>query len=132
MSCCNSARCNVQTPKPNILAVILDLDGTLLDTGILTYICAVYLYILNSFSFLRNGFSFSLFNKLCVLAERATKGVLKEFLAKYDKVLAKEREEKKTLGMTLKDSSAAIVKDYDLPLTPDQYIQEIIPMYQEK
>ncbi|PON96420.1 HAD hydrolase, subfamily IA [Trema orientale] len=96
MTCCNSGHCNVQTPKPNILAVILDLDGTLLDT------------------------------------ERAAKGVLKEFLAKYGKVLDEEREEKKTLGKTLKESSAAIVKDYDLPLTPDQFIQQIIPMYQEK
>ncbi|XP_062105869.1 bifunctional riboflavin kinase/FMN phosphatase-like [Humulus lupulus] len=96
MSCCNSGLCNAQTLKPQILAVILDLDGTLLDT------------------------------------ERATKDVFKEFLAKYGKVLDMEREEKKADGMTLKDSSAAIVKDYDLPLTPDQYIQEIIPMHQEK
>ncbi|GMN53976.1 hypothetical protein TIFTF001_023100 [Ficus carica] len=64
--------------------------------------------------------------------ERATRGVLGEFLAKYGKVLDKEKEKKKTLGKTLKESSAAIVKDYDLPLTPDQFIQEIIPMYQEK
>ncbi|XP_024023322.1 bifunctional riboflavin kinase/FMN phosphatase [Morus notabilis] len=82
--------------KPKILAVIFDLDGTLLDT------------------------------------ERATRGVLKEFLAKYGKVLDKEKEKNKTLGKTLKESSADIVKDYDLPLTPDQYIKEIIPMYQEK
>lgn len=31
MSCCD---CNTETPKPKILAVILDLDGTLLDTGL--------------------------------------------------------------------------------------------------
>ena len=66
-----------------------------------------------------------------VCAERATRGVLKDFLEKYGKVLNMEREEKKRLGMTLKDSAAAIVEDYDLPLTPDQYINEIIPMYRE-
>ncbi|KAL6286321.1 hypothetical protein ACE6H2_010711 [Prunus campanulata] len=65
-------------------------------------------------------------------SERATKGVFQEFLARYGKVLDKEREEKKSLGMTLKDSATSVVKDYDLPLTPDQFIQEIIPMYQEK
>ncbi|XP_062153580.1 bifunctional riboflavin kinase/FMN phosphatase-like isoform X2 [Alnus glutinosa] len=34
--------------------------------------------------------------------------------------------------MTQKDSAAGICKDYDLPLTPDQYIKEITPMYREK
>ncbi|KAL5571024.1 hypothetical protein UlMin_020621 [Ulmus minor] len=96
MSCRNSCHCNVQTPNPKILALILDLDGTLLDT------------------------------------ERATKGVVKEFLAKYGKVMNEGMEGTKKLGMTLTDSAAAIVEDYDLPLTPDQYIKEIIPMYQEK
>ncbi|ONI16770.1 hypothetical protein PRUPE_3G121200 [Prunus persica] len=98
MSCCDCAskHCNAEAPKPKILAVIFDLDGTLIDT------------------------------------ERATKGVFQEFLARYGKVLDKEREEKKSLGMTLKDSATSVVKDYDLPLTPDQFIQEIIPMYQEK
>ena len=75
----------------------------------------------------------SLYLKSCVyLWERATKHVLKEFLAKYGKVIDMEREEKKAIGMPMKDSSAAIVKDYDLPLTPDQYIQEIMPMHEEK
>ncbi|CAL9011673.1 unnamed protein product [Prunus brigantina] len=98
MSCCDCAskHCNAEAPKPKILAVIFDLDGTLIDT------------------------------------ERATKGVFQEFLARYGKVLDKEREEKKSLGMTLKDSATSVVKDYGLPLTPDQFIQEIIPMYQEK
>ncbi|XP_023530665.1 bifunctional riboflavin kinase/FMN phosphatase-like [Cucurbita pepo subsp. pepo] len=79
-----------------VSAVILDLDGTLLDT------------------------------------ERATKDVLKDFLAKYGKDLDKKREEEKRLGMTQKESAAAIVRDYGLPLTPDQFIQEITPMYREK
>ncbi|XP_041007124.1 bifunctional riboflavin kinase/FMN phosphatase-like [Juglans microcarpa x Juglans regia] len=91
MSCCESCK-----PKPKILAVILDLDGTLLDT------------------------------------EGTTKGVLEEFLAKYGKQIDREREDKKRLGATQKESAAGIVKDYDLPLTPDQYIKEITPMYREK
>ncbi|PQP98105.1 bifunctional riboflavin kinase/FMN phosphatase-like [Prunus yedoensis var. nudiflora] len=97
MSCCDCAskHCNAEAPKPKILAVIFDLDGTLIDTA---------------------GY----------------KGVFQEFLARYGKVLDKEMEEKKSLGKTLKDSATSVVKDYDLPLTPDQFIQEIIPMYQEK
>lgn len=67
-----------------------------------------------------------------LFAEGATRGVLKDFLAKYGKVLDTEREEKKRLGMTLKDSGAAIVEAYDLPLTADEYINEIIPMYREQ
>ncbi|TYK07017.1 14-3-3-like protein D [Cucumis melo var. makuwa] len=78
-----------------VSAVILDLDGTLLDT------------------------------------ERATKDVLKEFLGKYGKVWEKKREEEKRLGMTQKEYAAAIIRDYGLPLTPDQFIQEITPMYRE-
>ncbi|KDP36292.1 hypothetical protein JCGZ_09799 [Jatropha curcas] len=89
----NSESCNGES---KVYAVILDLDGTLLDT------------------------------------ESATKGVLKEFLAKYGKELDKEREESKRLGMTLQDSAVAIVKDYGLPLTPDQFIHEIMPMYRHR
>lgn len=58
--------------------------------------------------------------------------MLKDFLAKYGKDLDKKREEEKRLGMTQKESAAAIVRDYGLPLTPDQFIQEITPMYREK
>ncbi|KAK9284330.1 hypothetical protein L1049_023501 [Liquidambar formosana] len=81
--------------KLGVLAVILDLDGTLLNT------------------------------------EKATKDVLKEFLAKYGKVLDREKEDG-MLGMAQKESAIAIVKNYDLPLTPDQFIKEITPFYIEK
>lgn len=91
MSCCGSCK-----PKTKVLAVILDLDGTLLDT------------------------------------ENATKGILKEFLTRYGKEVDREREDKKRLGMTQKESAAGIVKDYDLPLTPEQFVNEITPMYREK
>lgn len=36
------------------------------------------------------------------------------------------------MGMTQKEAVSAIIKDYDLPLSPDQYIQEILPFYQGK
>lgn len=65
-------------------------------------------------------------------SERATKSVFEEFLAKYGKTLNKEREQKREIGKTLKDSATATVEDYDLPLTPEQFIKEIIPMYQQK
>ncbi|EEF33854.1 2-deoxyglucose-6-phosphate phosphatase, putative [Ricinus communis] len=92
----SSSQCESCITQTEVLAVILDLDGTLLDT------------------------------------ENATKYVLKEFLAKYEKDLDKERESKKRFGMTLQVSAALIVKDYDLPLTPNQFIEEIMPMYRDK
>ncbi|XP_020555008.1 bifunctional riboflavin kinase/FMN phosphatase isoform X2 [Sesamum indicum] len=63
--------------------------------------------------------------------EQVTKSILKEFLAKYGKVQDSDKERKR-LGLTFKESSIAIVNDYDLPLTPEQFVQEIIPMYHGK
>ncbi|RZB83431.1 Bifunctional riboflavin kinase/FMN phosphatase [Glycine soja] len=74
--CCESKGCN---EGAKVLAVIFDLDGTLLNTE-----------------------------------------------------LDREKEEKKRLGMTQKDSAAIIVNDYELPLTPDQFIKEITPLYRER
>ncbi|KAK4487025.1 hypothetical protein RD792_006340 [Penstemon davidsonii] len=63
--------------------------------------------------------------------EQLTKNILKEFLAKYGKVQDNEKE-KKRLGVTFNESSLAIVNDYELPLTPEEFGQEIIPMYHGK
>lgn len=96
MSCCCEFQLQGCNNDANIVAVIFDLDGTLLDT------------------------------------ERATRGVLSEFLGKYGKELNREREENKRLGLTQKESAAFIVRDYQLPLTPDQFIKEINPLYIER
>ncbi|KAL1329405.1 hypothetical protein HN51_046526 [Arachis hypogaea] len=64
--------------------------------------------------------------------ERATRGVLNGFLAKYGKELDKEKEEKKRVGMTQQESVDVILKDYELPLTPEQFIKEITPLYRER
>ncbi|KAI4333856.1 hypothetical protein L6164_018613 [Bauhinia variegata] len=93
MSCCEHKTCDKEA---KILAVIFDLDGTLLDTG------------------------------------RSTRGVLQGFFAKYGKELDTEKEKKKRLGMTQKESAAILVKDYDLPLTPEEFVKEITPFYREK
>ncbi|GLT93999.1 hypothetical protein SLE2022_117620 [Rubroshorea leprosula] len=85
----------MNSSETSILAVVFDLDGTLLDT------------------------------------ERVTRGVLKEFLEKYGKELDKEREDNKRVGLTQSESAAAIVRDYCLPLSPDEYMMEIMPMYRE-
>ncbi|KAF5205326.1 bifunctional riboflavin kinase/FMN phosphatase-like, partial [Thalictrum thalictroides] len=96
MSCCcsntNTTSCNGDT---KILAVILDLDGTLLNT------------------------------------EKATKHILKEFLERYGKVVDRDEEDKR-LGMMHMEAVTSIVKDYDLPLTPDQFSKEIMPLYHQK
>lgn len=70
------------------------------------------------------------FDGLCCLClvEDVTKNILKDFLARYGKVQDSEKE-KKRLGMTFNESSVAIVNDYELPLTRDEYVQEILPMY---
>lgn len=129
---CSSCNCNAECKKPKILALILDLDGTLLDTGLFYLIHVttpfVFAWWVSLYFCKKEITRVCMCGWLC--AERATRDVLKDYLAKYGKVL--EREENKRLGMTLKDSATAIVEDYDLPLTPDQYINEIIPMYREK
>lgn len=64
--------------------------------------------------------------------EQLSKDLLKEFLAKYGKVRDMEKENKR-LGMTHHEWAIAIVKDYDLPITPKQYSQSIPPtMYYQK
>ncbi|KAL7589707.1 hypothetical protein Lser_V15G40612 [Lactuca serriola] len=63
--------------------------------------------------------------------EQVTKDLLKEFLARYGKVVDMEKENKR-MGMVHHESAIAVVKDYDLPITPQQYTQNIMPMYHEK
>ncbi|KAJ9550310.1 hypothetical protein OSB04_014355 [Centaurea solstitialis] len=63
--------------------------------------------------------------------EHVTKDLLKELLVRYGKVVDLDKENKR-LGMAHRESSIAIVKDYDLPITPQQYSQIITPMYHEK
>ncbi|KAF6136932.1 hypothetical protein GIB67_025766, partial [Kingdonia uniflora] len=92
MTCCGLETHSAGT---RILAVILDLDGTLLDT------------------------------------ERATKDILKDLLRKYGKVVDREMEDNR-FGMMHKEFTETIVKDYDLPLTPDQFSNEILPFYHQR
>ncbi|XP_024991144.1 bifunctional riboflavin kinase/FMN phosphatase-like [Cynara cardunculus var. scolymus] len=63
--------------------------------------------------------------------EQLTKDLLKEFLAKYGKVVDMDKENKR-LGTVHHESAIGIVKDYDLPITPQQYTQSIMPMYHDK
>ncbi|KAL5731189.1 hypothetical protein ACHQM5_003944 [Ranunculus cassubicifolius] len=89
-----SSSCN-NGGDAKVLAIILDLDGTLLNT------------------------------------EKATKDILKEFLEIYGKVVDRDKEDKR-LGMMHMESVTSIVKDYDLPLTPQQFSTEIMPLYHQK
>ncbi|KAG9129961.1 hypothetical protein Leryth_007077 [Lithospermum erythrorhizon] len=63
--------------------------------------------------------------------EQATRGILKEFLARYSMVPDEEKDNKR-LGMAQMAAAIALIQDYDIPLTPEQYIQEIMPLYREK
>lgn len=68
---------------------------------------------------------------VCVILEQLTKDVLKDLLARYGKVVDKAKEAAR-LGMTHNESRLAVIKDYDLPISPEQFTQEIMPMFQHK
>lgn len=63
--------------------------------------------------------------------EQATRGILKEFLARYSLVPDEEKDSKR-LGMAQKAAAIALIQDYDIPFTPEEYIQEIMPLYHQK
>lgn len=63
--------------------------------------------------------------------QRCVPIVLKEFLAKYGKVMDPEKEIKR-VGQVHKVSAAGIVADYDLPLTPEEYSDVIMKMYKKR
>uniref|UniRef100_A0A164W6K9 Riboflavin kinase n=1 Tax=Daucus carota subsp. sativus TaxID=79200 RepID=A0A164W6K9_DAUCS len=86
---------NGAAAESHVSAVILDMDGTLLNTEVLT------------------------------------KDVLKDLLARYGKAVDYKKEGMR-LGMTHNESRIAIIKDYNLPITPEQFTEEIMPMYREK
>lgn len=56
---------------------------------------------------------------------------MKEFLLRYGKVPDMAKEEKR-LGQMHKESAAGIVRDYELPLTPEEYTEAIMPIYKER
>lgn len=60
--------------------------------------------------------------------EQGTEGVLKEFLRRYGKVPDVEKESRR-VGLIWKEAVLATIDDYDLPITPEQYVQEITPLY---
>ncbi|PKU82192.1 riboflavin kinase [Dendrobium catenatum] len=62
---------------------------------------------------------------------RATGGVLREFLEKYGKVLDPDKEVKR-LGQMHKESAKAIVEDYELPMTAEEYSLAVMPIYQQR
>ncbi|GAB2214885.1 hypothetical protein Droror1_Dr00019252 [Drosera rotundifolia] len=64
-------------------------------------------------------------------SEMATKGIVEEFLGKYGKVMRTDGENGR-LGKTQKESAIAIVRDYELPLSPEQFIEEITPLFKAK
>uniref|UniRef100_K3XJQ8 Riboflavin kinase n=1 Tax=Setaria italica TaxID=4555 RepID=K3XJQ8_SETIT len=60
--------------------------------------------------------------------ERATRDVLNEFLASYEKVPDPEKEEKR-LGQMYMESTTGIIRDYGLPLTVEEYSKAMHPLY---
>ncbi|RWW22570.1 hypothetical protein GW17_00013216 [Ensete ventricosum] len=64
-------------------------------------------------------------------SERATGGILEEFLARHGKALDAAMEEKR-LGKMHKESAVAIVQDYGLLMTPEEFSEAIMPLFQER
>lgn len=57
--------------------------------------------------------------------------MLKDFLAQYGIEADPEKEEKR-LGKMFKESAAAIVVDYGLPMNAEEFGEAIMPLYQER
>lgn len=68
---------------------------------------------------------------LCVRAEVLNKDVLKDFLARYGKAVDQKKEDTRS-GMSHKMFRLAIIKEYDLLITPERFTEEIRPMYRER
>ncbi|XP_017255474.1 bifunctional riboflavin kinase/FMN phosphatase [Daucus carota subsp. sativus] len=86
---------NANAADTHVSAVILDLDGTLLNTEVLN------------------------------------KDVLKDYLEGYGKVVDQKKEDMRS-GMSHHEFRLAIIKEYDLLITPEQFTEEIRPMYRER
>lgn len=56
---------------------------------------------------------------------------MKDFLARYGKVVDQKNEDMRS-GMSHYEFRLAIIKDYDLLITPEQFTEEIRPMYRER
>lgn len=63
--------------------------------------------------------------------ELLARDILREFLALYGKVLVTDSEYGR-VGRTAKESAIAILRNYELHLTPDQFIARIMPLYRVK
>lgn len=59
------------------------------------------------------------------------KDVLKDYLARYGKVVDQKKEDTRS-GMSHKEFRLAIIKEYDLLMTPECFTEEIRPMYRER
>ncbi|KAL1812772.1 hypothetical protein ACET3Z_022837 [Daucus carota] len=90
-----NANANANAADAHVSAVILDLDGTLLNTEVLN------------------------------------KDVLKDYLEGYGKEVDQKKEDMRS-GMSHHEFRLAIIKEYDLLITPDQFTEEIRPMYRER
>lgn len=60
-----------------------------------------------------------------------SRGVLRELLASFGKVLITDNEHRR-VGKTQKESAVAIVRNYELPLSPEEFIAQITPLYRAK
>lgn len=57
--------------------------------------------------------------------------VLKSYLVKYGKQWDGRRAHR-IVGKTPYEASAAVVEDYELPISTDEYISEITPRFSEQ
>lgn len=64
-------------------------------------------------------------------SESVMESILNEFLGRYGKVADPAKEEKMK-GKAQKESAAAYVAEYELPMTPDQFSDQIMPIYRRR
>lgn len=138
----------IQNPlKKLVKCVVLDLDGTLLNTGQILFSCKptrkkkkINLQTYVSFTFLGykvtiffvlrfvgHDFFVVLFCGYNQLTDGVVNNALKAYLAKYGRQWD-GRESKSITGKTPLESAATIIEDYELRCTANELISEFTPM----
>ena len=100
--------------------VLIDLDGTLINTGIYIYI---YLYSVSILVTLK----FDLID-WCYRVDGVVSDILRKYLSKYGKQWD-GREALKIVGKTPLEAATTIVEDYGLPCGVDEFNSEFYPLF---
>jgi len=127
--------------KKLIRCVILDLDGTLLNTGLFPFVNPEYSSLLTVEAYNRVAafffpsklglYSITLAIVNVIDADGIVGNVLKVLLGKYGKEWD-GREAHKIRGTTPFEAAAAVVQDYELSCSTTEFLSEISPLFSDQ